>query len=86
MQSAEGLIGLKALVLQVRVHAQALPQILALRPGVVVLMATGYSDEDIAPLREGRPQVHSIQKPFSMRELKRKLDDLGIAPPAAPTY
>ncbi len=65
--------------------AQALPQILALRPGVVVLMATGYSDEDIAPLREGRPQVHSIQKPFSMRELKRKLDDLGIASPAAPT-
>ena len=60
--------------------AQALPQILALRPGLTVLMATGYSDEDIAPLRVGRPEVHSIQKPFSMRELKKKLDDLCIGP------
>jgi CheY-like chemotaxis protein/two-component sensor histidine kinase len=64
--------------------AQALPRILALRPGITVLMSTGYSDEDIAPLREGRPQVHSIRKPFSMKELKKKLDELGIRPGDGP--
>ncbi len=58
--------------------AEALPRILALRPGLPVLMATGYSDEDIAPLIAGHPNVSSIQKPFSMKELKRKLDGLGI--------
>jgi len=64
--------------------AQALPRILALRPAVPVLMATGYSDEDIAPLKEGRPQVHSIRKPFSMKELGKTLDELGIRPMDSP--
>ncbi|HEX9011785.1 MAG TPA: PAS domain S-box protein [Holophagaceae bacterium] len=56
--------------------AEALPRILALRPGLPVLMATGYSDEDIAPLIAGHRNVASIQKPFSMRELGSKLKDL----------
>lgn len=58
--------------------AETLPRIQALRPGIPVLMATGYSDEDIAPLIAGNPNVSSIQKPFSMRELKRKLDEFGV--------
>ena len=60
--------------------AQALPRMLALRPAITVLMSTGYSDEDIAPLLEGRPQVHSIRKPFSMKELKKKIEELGLRP------
>jgi hypothetical protein len=43
-------------------------------------MSTGYSDEDIAPLLAGRPQVHSIRKPFSMKELKQKIEELGLRP------
>ena len=53
--------------------AQALPRILELRPGIPVVMATGYSDDDIAPLKVGRPNVHSIRKPFSLKELQAKL-------------
>jgi CheY-like chemotaxis protein len=60
--------------------AEALPRIQSLRPGLPVLMATGYSDEDIAPLIAGHPNVASIQKPFSMKELKRKLDEFGVRP------
>ncbi len=65
--------------------AQALPRMLALRPGLTVLMSTGYSDEDIAPLLEGRPQVHSIRKPFSMKELRKKIEELGLRPMDGPT-
>jgi CheY-like chemotaxis protein len=64
--------------------AQALPRMLALRPGLTVLMSTGYSDEDIAPLLEGRPQVYSIRKPFSMKELKKKIEELGLRPMDGP--
>ncbi len=60
--------------------AQALPRILALRPLLRVLLASGYSDEDIAPLVAADPRVHSLQKPFSMKELDRKLRDLWVTP------
>ncbi len=58
--------------------AEALPRILSLREGLPVLMATGYTDEDIAPLLAGRPNVSSIQKPFSMKELGNKLKELRL--------
>jgi len=58
--------------------AEALPLILALRPDMHVLVATGYSDQEIAPLLENRPLVSSIRKPFSMKELEVKLADLGV--------
>jgi DNA-binding response OmpR family regulator len=44
-------------------------------------MSTGYSDEDIAPLLAGRPQVHSIRKPFSMKELKARIESLLLQGP-----
>lgn len=56
--------------------AQALPLILALRPGLPVLMVTGYSDNEIAPLLVDRPNVQSLRKPFAIRELMDKLSGL----------
>jgi len=53
--------------------AQTLPRLLALRPGLPVLMATGYSDAAIAPLLDGRPNVGSLRKPFSREEIRQKL-------------
>jgi PAS domain S-box-containing protein len=58
--------------------AEALPLVLQLRPALHVLMASGYSDHDIAPLLEGRPRVASIRKPFSLKEVQAKLAELGI--------
>jgi CheY-like chemotaxis protein len=58
--------------------AEALPRILQLRPGTPILMATGYSDQEIAPLLEGHPRVYSLRKPFSMKEVQRKIAGLGI--------
>ena len=65
--------------------AQTLPRVLALHPSLPVLMATGYSDEDIVPLLVGRPNVQSLRKPFSIQELADRLAGLGIGPakPAA---
>jgi len=59
--------------------AQALPLILAQRPGQRVLMVTGYSDHEIAPLKAGRPNVQSLRKPFAIKELQDKLAELVIA-------
>ena len=44
--------------------AEVLPRILDLRPEMPVLMATGYSDHEIAPLLKDRASVSSIRKPF----------------------
>ncbi|HUJ77279.1 MAG TPA: response regulator [bacterium] len=62
--------------------AQTLERLLELRPAQKVLLATGYSDDSIAPLMEGRPGVSSLRKPFNLRELRTKLesiDGLGAA-------
>jgi len=53
--------------------AQTLARLLALRPGQRVLMATGYSDDAIAPLLKDHPNVHSLRKPFSVDEVRNKL-------------
>ncbi len=58
--------------------AQTLPRLLARRPGLTVLMITGYSDIEIAPLLVGRPNVHGLRKPFSKNELQSKLASLGV--------
>jgi DNA-binding NtrC family response regulator len=57
---------------------ETLERILALRPDLPVLMATGYSDADIAPLLARHPNVSSILKPFSTKELNRKLGELCL--------
>jgi PAS domain S-box-containing protein len=59
--------------------AEALPLILRLRPELHVLMATGYSDQEIAPLLAGRPRVSSLRKPFSTKEIQAKIGHLGIS-------
>ncbi len=60
--------------------AETLPRILSLRPGLSVIMATGYSDHEIAPLLEDRPTVTSIRKPFSLKELQSKIASLLLLP------
>ena len=57
--------------------SQTLERLLALRPGQCVLMATGYSDDSITPLMAGRPNVHSLRKPFSLDEIRSKLGSIG---------
>jgi CheY-like chemotaxis protein len=56
--------------------AQTLARLLALHPGQPVLMATGYSDDSIAPLLAGHPNVHSLRKPFTLKELRTKLSSI----------
>jgi PAS domain S-box-containing protein len=58
--------------------AEALPLILECRPELHVLMASGYSDQEIAPLLEGRPPVASLRKPFSLKEVQAKIAEQGI--------
>jgi len=60
--------------------AATLPLLLALRPGLPVLLATGYSDADLTHLIQGRPRLQSIQKPFSLDELRRKLEQMAVQP------
>ena len=58
--------------------AETLTRIKALRPGQVVLMSSGYNDSDVNELVSGHSGVHCIQKPFSMSELRRKLDGIPL--------
>jgi CheY-like chemotaxis protein len=60
--------------------AETLPRILSLRPGLPVIMATGYSDQEIAPLLKQHPTVHSLRKPFSLKEIQNKIAGLQIQP------
>jgi signal transduction histidine kinase/CheY-like chemotaxis protein len=64
--------------------AQALPRMLDLRPGLAVLVATGYSEEEVAPLMQGRPSVSSLRKPFSLKEIRSKIAALQIQPAPEP--
>jgi CheY-like chemotaxis protein/anti-sigma regulatory factor (Ser/Thr protein kinase) len=64
--------------------AEALPRILDFCPEMPVLMATGYSDYEIAPLLKDRPSVSSIRKPFSLKEIQSKIGALQIQPAADP--
>jgi PAS domain S-box-containing protein len=57
--------------------AQTLAQLLEFRPAQAVLMATGYSEESIAPLLEGRPNVFSLRKPFNLKEISSKLGKMA---------
>ncbi|MCE1203246.1 MAG: PAS domain S-box protein [Holophagaceae bacterium] len=60
--------------------AETLPRLLNLRPGLPVIMATGYSDDEITPLLEGRPSVSSIRKPYSLKEIQMKILNLQPGP------
>ena len=56
--------------------AEVLPRILELRPGLQVILATGFSDHEVAPLMEGRSEVFSLRKPFSLKEFQQKISTL----------
>ncbi len=58
--------------------AQALPRIRALRPGLPVILATGFSSEDLAPIMAGRSHIQSLSKPFSVLELKARIESLAL--------
>jgi PAS domain S-box-containing protein len=53
--------------------AQTLAHLRVIRPGQPVLIATGYSEDAIAPLLREHRQLHSLRKPFSLEELRNKL-------------
>jgi len=61
--------------------AETLPRLLALRPGLPVLLATGHSDRDLQPLLAGRPNVAWIGKPFTLEEFRAKLEGLAVNVP-----
>ena len=52
---------------------ETLPRLLALKPGLSVLLATGHTDQDIKPLMAGQANVDCIQKPFTLAEIRAKL-------------
>jgi PAS domain S-box-containing protein len=60
--------------------AEALPRILELRPGQNVLVSSGYSEGISASLLEGRPSVHTLDKPFTSKELARKISEVITVP------
>lgn len=60
--------------------AETLPRIFQQRPGVRVLVATGFLDNELKLLLTGFPTVQAIQKPFTMAELRRAI---GGAPNAS---
>jgi CheY-like chemotaxis protein len=57
--------------------AETLARIKAHRPGQMVLLSSGFNDHEVAGLVHAHPGVHSIQKPFSMSELRNKLEAIG---------
>jgi CheY-like chemotaxis protein len=60
---------------------ETLVRIKALRPGQVVLLSSGFHDREVEGLVRGYPGVHDIQKPFSMKELRAKLQEMGLQAP-----
>jgi PAS domain S-box-containing protein len=53
--------------------ADVLPRILQLRPTVRVLIATGFQDTELKILLAEFPSVQTLQKPFSLAELRQAL-------------
>jgi CheY-like chemotaxis protein len=53
-----------------------LPRLRALCPGVPVLIATGRTDQAVLDLARAHPGTTLLPKPFSMGELRRRLEPL----------
>ncbi|GEM_PF-1534344 len=56
---------------------EVLVRILELRPAQKILVSSGYVDAASRALVEGRPTVGLLHKPFSVRELARKIRELA---------
>lgn len=61
--------------------AQTLPRLHALRPGLPVLLSSGHSDSALPQLLQDAPRVAFLRKPFTLAELKAKIEAMSIAPP-----
>lgn len=59
--------------------AATLVEILKRRPGQRVLIASGHSEEDVRKMVGSAPNLDSIQKPFTMRELQARITALAGA-------
>lgn len=57
--------------------AETLPRILQLRPGLRVLVTTGFLDNELKLLLAGFPAVLALQKPFTLAELRQLLEGLA---------
>ena len=57
--------------------AETLPRIFQLRPAVRVLIATGFLDTDLKILLADFPSVTTLQKPFSVVELRKMLQGIS---------
>jgi len=55
--------------------AETLPRILQRRPQARVLVATGFLDNDLKRLLAAFPTVRAVQKPFSLAELRRVIQE-----------
>jgi len=66
--------------------AETLPRLLALRPGLPVLLATGHSDPGLQALLQQYPRVAFIRKPFTLAEIRDKVQATMMEPdrPCAP--
>ena len=62
--------------------AQTLPLLRAHRPHQAVLLASGYNDADINALIGDHGNLFSIQKPFTLGELQRKIAEMALTPAA----
>jgi CheY-like chemotaxis protein len=51
--------------------AETLPRIIQLRPEARIILATGFLDTELKLLLVGFPSVQTLQKPFSMEELRQ---------------
>ena len=56
--------------------ADALPRILQLRPEIRVIIATGFLDTDLKLVLADFPSVLTLQKPFSLGELRQMLQGI----------
>lgn len=59
---------------------ETLDRLLVTRPHQRVLMASGFGDEPMLRAMAGRPNVLSIQKPFTLEELEARLGELTALP------
>jgi DNA-binding NtrC family response regulator len=56
-------------------------QLLAIRPGLKVLLMSGYASEAVSPWSDECPLVSFLQKPFSVESLCAKVREALAAVP-----
>jgi len=69
------------LTMPIMTGAEALQAIRQLRPGAAVLIMSGYNEQDTPPQSDGLPAPPFIHKPFSLLNLRDRMQEvLGAAP------